>query len=110
MSETMISSIMMSIKEIQILTTSTTMVQITTTSTPLIKRTILIISSYVVIANSVKVLILFKNMVNLFRMLSNSLNNLTQIYAKESSNTLISGNIYITLQLNIKYAINANTI
>ena len=101
---------MTSITAIQILTTSTTMVQITTTSTPLIKRTILIISSYVVIANSVKVLISFKNMVNLFRMLSNSLNNLTQIYAKESSNTLISGNIYITLQLNIKYVINANTI
>ena len=69
---------MMSITAIKIPKTSTTMVQIrSTTTTTLIQRKILITSSYLIIANVNKVLILFKNMVNFFRMIFNSFNNIT---------------------------------
>ena len=80
---------MMKITSIQILTTSTTAVQTTTMSKKLIQRTISIISSYVIISNSFKVIISFKNMANLQRMLLNSFNNITQISSEENSDTLI---------------------
>ena len=73
----MIRSLMISITEIQIPTTSTTMVQTTPTTTTLIQRKILITSSYLIIANVNKVLISFKNMVNLCHMIFNSFNNIT---------------------------------
>ena len=89
MSEIITRSVMMSITEIKIITTSTTTVQTTTEST-LIQRTIFIIPSYLIIANTVNVLISFKNMANLYRMLFNSYKNITQVSSKETSNTLIS--------------------
>ena len=70
-STTILQSVMMSITVIQILTTSTTTIQTTTTSKTLIQRTILIMLSYAIITNAVKVLISFKNMANLRRMLFN---------------------------------------
>ena len=106
-SETMILSLMMSITGTQIITNSTTTVQTTTTSTTLIHRKMLIITSYVIIAKAVNFLISFKNMVHLRRMPLNLFNNTTQIYSKENSNTLISGQNNITLQFNITYVINA---
>ena len=63
-------------------------------------------SSYAITSNAVKVLIPFKDMVNICLMPFNSLKNLTQIYAKVDSNTLISEQNNITLQLNISYVIN----
>ena len=87
--EIMIRSIMLLIKAIQILTTSTTF-HTTKVSKTLIQRTILIMSSYVIIANAIKVFISFKNMVNICHMIFNSFNNLTLTSSKESSNTLIS--------------------
>ena len=76
---TMIRSLMMSITVINILKTSTTMVQTTTRTRTLIQRTILIIPSFAIIANSVKVLISIKNMANLCHMLLNSFKNLAKI-------------------------------
>ena len=87
---TMICFKMMSITAIQILATSTTMVQTPMPSTILIQRIILIMSSYVIIEKSIKVLIPFKNMSNLCHMLLNSFKNMTQMSTGESSNTLIS--------------------
>ena len=78
----MVRSVIVSITAIKILTTSTTMVQKTKMSTTLIKRTILIMLSYVIIANAIKGLISFKNMVNLCRMLFNLFKNIIQIYDK----------------------------
>ena len=101
MPETMILSVLILITVIQILTTSKTTVQTTMTSTALI------MSSYVIIENAVKVIISFKNMVNLLCILFNSFNNLTQISVEENSNTLISEQNNIMLHLNITYVINA---
>ena len=83
-------SVMVSITAIQIPTTSTTTVKTMTMSKKLIQRTILIMSSYVIIANAIKVLVLFKNMVNLLYILFNSFNNPTQISTKENSKKLMS--------------------
>ena len=89
MSSIMMRSVMIKITSIQIITTSTTTVQTTTKSTTLIQRTILIILSYVMIKNAVKVLISLKKTANIFHMLFNSFKNLTQISSEENSNTLI---------------------
>ena len=107
MSTTMILSLMISTTAIKIQTTSTKMVKTKKTLTTLIQKTILIMSSYVIIPNAVKVLISFKNMVNLRCMLFNSFKNLTQIYARENSNTLVLEQNNITLQFSITYVINA---
>ena len=64
-SEKMIHSVIMSITEIQIIFTSTRTVQTTIKSKILIQRKLLIMSIYVRTSNSVKVLISFKNMMNL---------------------------------------------
>ena len=66
----------------------------------------MIMLSYVRIENTVKVLLSFKNMVNLYPMLFNSLNNITHKSDKENSNTLTSEQNNIMLQLNINFVIN----
>ena len=81
MSATMIHPKMMLITAIQMITTSTKTIQTTTVSITLIQITILIMSSYVIIENSVRVVISFKNMLNIRRMLFNPFNNLVQISA-----------------------------
>ena len=106
MSETIIRSIIISITAIHVLTTSTTTVQETTMSVLLIKIIILIILSYVIIVNTVKVIISFKNMVNLHRLLSNLFNNITQIFSGGNWNTFISEQNNITIQLMITYVVN----
>ena len=55
----------------------------------LIQRKILTMTGYVIIANAVRVIISFKNMAKLCRIIFNSFKNLTQISAKDNSNTLI---------------------
>ena len=59
-SATRICSVMMPITAIKIITTSTTTVKTTATSTTLIQRKILTTSSYIIIANAIKVISPYK--------------------------------------------------